>query len=154
VDLFSAPVLYADPVPLCVLIPTNGELALVAKNGGPLLFVDPDKERDRGVRWCQIENDLFALRKRLKLTAISFSNFRDTSSTFIDGVDRGLTDLFDGHKDNRMARFYVDGSKIDYNRMFSRLDSVLGELETFYALKYPSTAPLPQCPPQAAIDLV
>jgi hypothetical protein len=61
--------------------------------------------------------------------------FRDTSSTRIESIDRSLTDLFDGHKDQRMARFYVDGNQIDHDRMFGALDNALGELERFYNLK-------------------
>jgi hypothetical protein len=39
----------------------TGDLAFVTNGGGPLLVVDPDEE-GRGKRWCQIDNDLFALR--------------------------------------------------------------------------------------------
>jgi integrase len=114
---------------------TAGRLALTAQDGGPLLVVEPDAESGRGRRWSQIDNDLAALKKRIGLTGVSFSNLRDTSSTRIESIDRSLTDLFDGHKDARMARFYVDGSKIDPDRMFAGLDRAVSELEAFYTLE-------------------
>ncbi|MDB5320331.1 MAG: hypothetical protein JWN40_1962 [Phycisphaerales bacterium] len=114
----------------------NGKdkLALVTDDGGPLYFIDPYANGGKGKRWCKIETDLLALRKRLKIKSVTFSMFRDTSSTKIESIDRTVTDLFDGHKDGRMARFYVDGDKIDYDRMFAGLDAALEELERYYAL--------------------
>jgi hypothetical protein len=118
----------------------NGKdrLAFRAKYGGPLLVIEPDAENGRGRRWCEIESDLAAIRKRLALKNVSFSNLRDTSSTKIESIDRSLTDLFDGHKDSRMARFYVDGSKIDYDQMFARLDGAIEGLRLYYGLELPT----------------
>jgi hypothetical protein len=117
----------------------NGKekLAFRAKYGGPLMVIEPDAESGRGRRWCEIENDFAALRKRLALKNVSFSNLRDTSSTKVESIDRSLTDLFDGHKDGRMARYYIDGSKIDYDRMFSHLDKAIDELDAYYGLELP-----------------
>lgn len=118
---------------------SNGKesLVLVDTDGGPLLVVDPYANKGKGRRWCKIETDLLATRKRLGITGVSFSMFRDTSSTRIEGIDRTLTDLFDGHKERRMARFYVDGDKVDYDRLYASLDMAIDELERFYGLAAP-----------------
>ena len=117
----------------------NGKdkLALVTDDGRPLLVIDPYAKGGKGTRWCKIETDLLALRKRLGISGVTFSKFRDTSTTKIESIDRTVTDLFDGHKDGRMARFYVDGEKIDYDRMFAGLDRAVEELERHYGLTYP-----------------
>lgn len=114
----------------------DGDLALVTDEGGPLFLVDPYANGDRGRRWCKIETDLAAMKKRLGITGVSFSMFRDTSSTRIESMDPNLTDRFEGHKDGRMARFYVDGSKVDLDRMFSGLDKAIDELEAYYGLTF------------------
>jgi integrase len=118
----------------------NGKdkLVLVTDQGGPLLVIDPYWKNGRGRRWCKIETDLLATRKRLGINGVTFSKFRDTSSTQIESIDRTVTDLFDGHKDARMARFYVDGEMVDYDRLFAALDSALDELEEYYGLKLPT----------------
>jgi hypothetical protein len=36
-----------------------------------------------------------------------------------------------------MARFYVDGEKIDYDRMYAGLDRAVEELERYYGLVHP-----------------
>jgi integrase len=113
----------------------TGKLTLVTEKGGPLLVIDPLAHGGLGKRWCKIETDLLAVCKRLEIKGVTFSMFRDTSSTRIESIDRSLTDLFDGHKDQRMARFYVDGNQIDHDRMFGALDHAIGELEQFYNLK-------------------
>jgi hypothetical protein len=66
----------------------------------------------------------------LDIKGYSFSNLRDTSSTLVESIDPALTDAFDGHKDKRMARFYVDPAMLDT----SRLDAVIGRLEATYRL--------------------
>ena len=104
--------------------------AFVAKNGGLLLQNDTSKR----TRFCEIDNDLRARCKRLKIRGVSFSNFRDTSSTRVESFDRTLTDLFDGHKDTRMAARYIDGGKVDYDRMYAQLDLAIDELESYYGL--------------------
>jgi integrase len=113
---------------------------LVTEDGGPLLVIDPYAKNGKGKRWCKIETDLLATRKRLGINGVTFSMFRDTSSTKIESIDRTLTDLFDGHKDARMARFYVDGDMVDYDRLFAALDKAIDELERFYQLKLPTSA--------------
>jgi len=74
-----------------------------------------------------------------------------------ESIDRSLTDLFDGHKDGRMARFYVDGSKIDYDQMFARLDGAIEGLRLYYGLELPTAQspkrnfPVP-CPEETRVD--
>jgi hypothetical protein len=63
----------------------------------------------------------------------SFSNLRDTSSTQVEIIDPTLTDLFLGHKDTRMARFYNDPTVMA--RMPSRLDGVIDQLEKIFDLR-------------------
>ena len=113
----------------------SGNVMLVTEDGGPLLVIDPYAKNGKGKRWCKIETDLLATRKRLGINGVTFSMFRDTSSTKIESIDRTLTDLFDGHKDARMARFYVDGNMVDYDRLFAALDKAIDELELFYQMK-------------------
>lgn len=110
----------------------SGDLALLAPEGGPLISYD--MSRGNGVRWCKIENDLAAIKKRLKLKGVSFSHFRDTSSTKIESINRNLTDVFDAHKDQRMARRYIDHGQVDQDRLFRDLDAAIDELEAFYGL--------------------
>ena len=111
---------------------TTGDLALLTPDGKPL--ISHDMSRGNGVRWCKIENDLAAIKKRLKIKGVSFSNFRDTSSTKIESINRTLTDMFDGHKDQRMARHYIDRDHLDHDRLFEELDAAIYELERFYGL--------------------
>jgi hypothetical protein len=113
-------------------------LAFAARDGGPLLVIDPDANGGVGRRWCEIESDMQAIKKRLKNDNISFSMFRDTSSTLIEGIDKTLTDTFDGHKDARMARYYLDGQKLDLDRVFARLDVAVEELGRIYDLALPT----------------
>jgi hypothetical protein len=121
------------------LLETNAngkdKLVLVTDKGGPLLVIDPYANGGKGKRWCKIETDLLAARLRLGIKGVTFTKFRDTSSTKIESIDRTLTDLFDGHKDKRMARFYVDGEMVDSDRLFADLDTALDELERFYDLR-------------------
>ena len=116
----------------------NGKekLAFRAKNGGPLMVIEPDAKavgaalvRDR--ERLRRPSEAARPQERLLLEP------RDTSSTKVESIDRSLTDLFDGHKDGRMARFYVDGSKIDYDQMFSQLDKAIDELDAYYGLELP-----------------
>lgn len=116
----------------------SDKLALVTDEGGPLLVIDPHAKDGLGKRWCKIETDLLALRKRLGINGVTFSMFRDTSSTRIESIDRSVTDLFDGHKDQRMARFYVDGGRVDHDHLFASLDNALDELERVYNLTLPT----------------
>ena len=83
----------------------------------------------------KIDNQLTMLKKHLKITKVSFSNFRDTSSTKIESIDPTLTDVFDGHADTRMAKFYIDHGKLDKNALFARLDAATDTLEKWYGLK-------------------
>jgi hypothetical protein len=112
-------------------------LAFAARRGGSLLVIDPDANGGVGRRWCEIESDLQAIKKRLGIGTLGFSMFRDTSSTLIEGIDKTLTDTFDGHKDGRMARFYLDGQKLDLDRVFARLDVATDELGRIYNLPLP-----------------
>ena len=105
-------------------------LAFAAKDGGPLLRHDTKKRS----RVCEIDNDLRARCKRLKIKGVSFSNFRDTSSTLIEGIDRSVTDIFDGHKDARMAARYIDNGSVDLDRLYAPLDAATDELEAHYGL--------------------
>lgn len=111
------------------------DLVLIAAKGGPLLVIDPAANGGKGKRWCQIENDLLALRKRLDIPGVTFSMFRDTSSTKVESLDRRMTDLFDGHKDRRMAGHYIDGDMVDYSALFADLDAVIDKLEAYFSLR-------------------
>jgi len=111
---------------------TTGRLALLTPDGKPL--ISHDMSRGNGKRWSKIDNDFAAIRKRLKIKGVSFSNFRDTSSTKVESINRALTDVFDAHKDRRMARRYIDHDRLDHNRLFEELDAAIDELERFYGL--------------------
>lgn len=108
--------------------------AFAARDGGLLWRVDP-RANKTGRRWCQIDNDLQACKKRLKVRGVSFSMFRDTSSTHIESIDRSLTDLFDAHKDQRMARFYIDRERLDLDRLYAKLDAAVDQLASVYGLE-------------------
>jgi hypothetical protein len=56
-----------------------------------------------------------------------------------------------------MARFYVDGSKIDYDQMFARLDGAIEGLRLYYGLELPTSGPAKQdlpaaCPEERRFD--
>lgn len=110
----------------------HGRLALVGKNGVPLLnYVI---RGTKGHRRSKIDEDFGCLCRRLKLKGVSFGRFRDTSSTLIEGIDRSITDLFGGHKDKRMALFYIDPINLDLDRMFANLDAAIDTLGYIYNL--------------------
>ena len=111
---------------------SNGkELVFEDAKGFPVVRIDPTKS---GFRQSHVDGALYAVKKRLKIKGVSFSNFRDTSTTKIESIDRNLSDLFDAHKDQRMARFYIDKDHMDYDRIFAPLDRATDELEKWYAL--------------------
>jgi hypothetical protein len=63
----------------------------------------------------------------------SFSNLRDTATTAVENIDRRMSDLFDSHRDARMARFYIDDKHVDTKP----LDDVIDKLEGFFGLPLP-----------------
>lgn len=69
-------------------------------------------------------------RDRAKVTGVKFSNLQDTSATHIEQIDPAPTDIFLGHKDRRMARYYIDGRMTDS----SRLDAAIDQLEKIHQL--------------------
>ena len=117
----------------------NGkELVFEAHDGGMIQRADPDANGGKGKQQRLVDNQMTIVKRKLKLKGVSFSNFRDTSSTKIESVDRSLTDIFDGHKDGRMARFYVDRKGVDMNELFAPLDRATDELEKWYGLDLPA----------------
>jgi hypothetical protein len=66
---------------------------------------------------------------------VSFSNFRDTTSTKIESIDHTLTDVIDGHADNRMAKWYIDSGKLDQDARWSKLDKAIDTLEKWYGFQ-------------------
>ncbi len=97
--------------------------------GGPLVKRTPGGHRIDNVgnnhwqRLCDSCNP--------KVEGYSFSNLRDTSATWVDGSShKALTDLFIAHKDQRQARYYVDGKMADT----SALDALIDDLEKHYGL--------------------
>ena len=107
-------------------------LALVGKNGQPLLTYVINGTK--GHRRCKIDEDFARLCRCLKIKGVSFGRFRDTSTTMMEGIDRSLTDLFGGHKDHRMAVFYIDANRRDLDRLFANLDAATDKLEGIYGL--------------------
>ena len=107
-------------------------------DGDPLLIIDVDKKQ----RKSKIDNKFSALCSKLKITKVSFSNFRDTSSTWFesDPHHRHMADLFEAHKDSSMSVFYTDASKVDVDKLFAPLDAATDELETYYGLTLPEVA--------------
>jgi integrase len=94
--------------------------------GRPLVWHNIEKNS----RTDLVRNDFARLCQKAQVQGYSFSNLRDTSSTRVENIDPALTDLFEGHKDKRMARFYVDSSMRD----MSRLDATVDRLEATYGL--------------------
>ena len=112
-----------------------------SRSGNPLNHYPPGKARVDIVR-----NDFYRLccdakigewyedkqGKRRFRVAYSFSNLRDTSTTAVENFDRSLSDLFDSHRDARMARYYIDGEHVDT----TALDRAIDHLEAKYNLTY------------------
>jgi hypothetical protein len=112
---------------------TKGLLEENANKTGPA-FNDIINFNAKQQRQCKIDNLLYALKRRLKLKRISFSNFRDTTSTIVDGIDRTLTDIVLAHKDNRMAAYYVAKRAYDGSELQDRVDKVLAKVEAIIKL--------------------
>jgi hypothetical protein len=60
----------------------------------------------------------------------NFTNLRDTGTTMVEKIDRAFSDLYDAHKDERMANLYVDGKMMDT----TAFDKVIDELEKRLAM--------------------
>lgn len=99
--------------------------------GGQLLTVDVE---GKGQRKSRVDNKWYIACRKMDLKGVSYSHLRDTSTTRIEAIDRTASDLFDAHKDARMARFYIDGQAIDYDLMCGPLDKATDELAKWYNL--------------------
>lgn len=64
----------------------------------------------------------------------SFTNLRDTSTTFVEDKDPSLSDTFDAHTDRRQAKYYIDPTALQHRQ--AKLDAVIADLERFYGLKW------------------
>ncbi len=106
-------------------------LAFTDEHGQCLNEMDVEK----GTRKSKIDNQLAILKRKLNIKGVSFSNFRDTSSTKIESIDHSLTDIFDGHADSRMARFYLDHGKLDKDARWAKLDAAIETLGQWYGLR-------------------
>jgi integrase len=89
----------------------------------------------KGQRKSKVDNKFAILRRKVKIKGFSFDNFRDTSTTWIEAHDPAVSDMFDAHADNRMARFYVDRSRLDLDKLYAPLDRATDALEKHYDLK-------------------
>ena len=91
------------------------DIAFVNADGKPLLSFTEAGSR--------IDNIGLQFKRAANLAGVkaSFSQLRDTAATAIEAIDRKLTDTFLAHADARIARFYVDGDKIDTAALFADL---------------------------------
>lgn len=114
---------------------TNGtdDLVFAAKDGGPVYRIAKTKNGNHS-RKSTIDILLMVCCKKHKIKGVTFSMFRDTSSTHIEAIDRNLTDLFDAHADNRMAKYYVDASRLDQKQVYRKLDDATDKLNEIYGL--------------------
>lgn len=124
------------------LISSNGNkdgVVFLGKNGNPLVYHTDTGEKKFRVDAIADRFDrlLRELQKSKKLTAAeadySFSNLRDTSTTFIEDNDPTFSDQFDAHGDKRMARFYVDPAALKTRQ--AKFDKLVAKLEQFYNLE-------------------
>lgn len=123
-------------------VPTNYKLwkvtqELIAKAGSPsgrtfvgiggkqlVYYVGRDRIDAIADRWDILRRKLVASGKMTAEQArYSFSNLRDTSTTFVEDNDPSLSDQFDGHKDTRQARFYIDQSHLQSRQQ--KLDAIV-----------------------------
>jgi hypothetical protein len=75
------------------------------EKGTPLVYYSKLKKTGDPVRVDNVRNWFFRLCNSVGVAGFSFSNVRDTASTEVENIDRGLNDLFLAHRDQRMRHF-------------------------------------------------
>lgn len=103
--------------------------AFLTREGTPLIRYSKLAVSGEPARVDNVRNWWIRLCSTVGVQHFAFSNVRDTASTAVESIDPALNDLFLAHRDERMAKFYVDEEMVDT----SALDRLICEMERRFA---------------------